>query len=360
MINLLGETIELGGKIKEYFFSQGEFFVNKPFVKDKRITKEISEITEDTTSSTSPSNKLKEGIGLPLLGTPSNDKDVTFLSEDAAALCQYVYEQDDFRPHKILYHTKSYVEKKNGWYIYNEKETRKTILQTAKNEIYCLLGHTIGSNKNSEEELCEILKGRLTRNRTGFFSKLFYQKNNNKIVRMAYVTEGTTAVPFDLESENENKRLILGDRIGDTIANVGQGLLGLSPQHTLSVQNAKIIAKYCDLKGIPLYFFGHSLGGGLAVANAIATGKPAIVFNMAGLHWSRLLRYKKNYDLLLTQHNILSYWTDNDFLSHRLWDLFLLKHNGNRYNIGSGKHDLIGICKKFHLTEMKNRKEIPF
>ena len=36
--------------------------------------------------------------------------------------------------------------------------------------------------------------------------------------------------------------------------------------------------------GYTLTFTGHSLGGSLANANALATGLPATIYNPAGLH----------------------------------------------------------------------------
>jgi hypothetical protein len=65
------------------------------------------------------------------------------------------------------------------------------------------------------------------------------------------------------------------------IANAGQALFGSSDQYDKSIDYAKIISK--NLGDKELTFTGHSLGGGLASANAIATDKKAFTFNAAGL-----------------------------------------------------------------------------
>ena len=105
-------------------------------------------------------------------------------------------------------------------------------------------------------------------------------------------------------------------------------------------------------------FIGHSLGGGIAVSCAIATSKPAIVFDMAGLHFLRLLKNKNKYDSLLRQHNILSYYIQGELLSTLPFTLLGLKHNGNRYKIAydesqsvADKHGMINICRLLYLRK---------
>lgn len=58
-------------------------------------------------------------------------------------------------------------------------------------------------------------------------------------------------------------------------------IFGLAEQYNQSTDNAKELKR--NLKDAELTFTGHSLGGGLAEANAIATGDNAITFNAAGL-----------------------------------------------------------------------------
>lgn len=94
---------------------------------------------------------------------------------------------------------------------------------------------------------------------SGFKSQLF-ERTVNGIKEYTYVTAGT-------------------DDFGDVAANILQ-LAGLSSQYEQSVANALELKR---LFGDAISFAGHSLGGGLAEANAIATGVSAITFNAAGL-----------------------------------------------------------------------------
>lgn len=101
-------------------------------------------------------------------------------------------------------------------------------------------------------------------------------------VKFAYCTKGT-----DVNSFND---WIFVDLL--------QGVSGFSLQHVHNVKNAITInEKINDLskskglnKVIPLFFCGHSLGGGLASAGAIASkGRHAITFNAAGLNFLGVL-----------------------------------------------------------------------
>jgi RHS repeat-associated protein len=103
--------------------------------------------------------------------------------------------------------------------------------------------------------------------RTGFKSAL-YERTIDGVTEYVYATAGTYT-----GSWKELK--------ADAIANAGQALFGNSDQYDQSIDNAKIIAK--NLGDKELTFTGHSLGGGLASANAIATDKNAYTFNAAGL-----------------------------------------------------------------------------
>lgn len=58
-------------------------------------------------------------------------------------------------------------------------------------------------------------------------------------------------------------------------------LLGISEQYQQSVTNAYSLSKKYSTS--ELTFVGHSLGGGLAAANALATDRNAITFNPAAL-----------------------------------------------------------------------------
>lgn len=115
----------------------------------------------------------------------------------------------------------------------------------------------------------------LNNNLTGFNSVIYKKVDSSHNIRsFAYCTAGTDPLSFN-------------DWI---FANFLQGLTGISLQHTQSVRNAKKLDKYCSKYNIPLYFIGHSLGGGLASNNALATGsRHAITFNAAGLSIFRVV-----------------------------------------------------------------------
>jgi len=70
------------------------------------------------------------------------------------------------------------------------------------------------------------------------------------------------------------------DLLKDGVADAKQ-LAGISVQYKESTEIAKGLKGKLD--GAELSFTGHSLGGGLAEANSIATGDKAITFNAAGL-----------------------------------------------------------------------------
>jgi RHS repeat-associated protein len=104
--------------------------------------------------------------------------------------------------------------------------------------------------------------------KTGFKSAL-YERTIDGVTEYVYATAGT-----DTGSWKELK--------ADAIANAGQAIFGNSDQYDQSIKNAKKIST--ALEGNELTFTGHSLGGGLASANAIATDKKAYTFNAAGLN----------------------------------------------------------------------------
>lgn len=73
----------------------------------------------------------------------------------------------------------------------------------------------------------------------------------------------------------------------DWVHNVRQGIGLQDRQYDLAIDLAK---KARQAFGEDLVITGHSLGGGLAAAGAIATDTPAVTFNAAGLHENTLER----------------------------------------------------------------------
>jgi RHS repeat-associated protein len=96
--------------------------------------------------------------------------------------------------------------------------------------------------------------------KTGFKSALYERTVKGK-TEYTYATAGTEDM---LDTKHDVKQIF-----------------GLSEQYTQSVNNAKQLK--INLKGAEITFTGHSLGGGLAEANANETGMYAITFNAAGL-----------------------------------------------------------------------------
>lgn len=68
--------------------------------------------------------------------------------------------------------------------------------------------------------------------------------------------------------------------IEDGIEDISQVTLG-APQYNVAIDNARKLSN--ELKDSELTFVGHSLGGGLAAAASMVTGKAAITFNRASV-----------------------------------------------------------------------------
>ena len=134
-----------------------------------------------------------------------------------------------------------------------EEEAARIANHVYRNEQVNLIGGWKLSSLN--------IKGvRYIDNASGFKSALYERTQNGK-VEYVYATAGT-----DFKELN------------DWSNNIKQ-IAGNSEQYDISMRNANIISK--SLKGKELTFVGHSLGGGMAAANAYKTKKHAITFNAA-------------------------------------------------------------------------------
>lgn len=293
------------------------------------------------------------------------------LVKDAAALCQLTYACDPNRAGDNLYHTAS-----KNWIPYLPEQS-KEFLSTRMNNLFeginwsqpNLLTSTnpyslsqkinFGMFKEllfgKDIDIIKTLDRRLSRKRIGFFSMLYYRRINCNL-EFAYVTAGTT---FNLRDHAWDAVL------DNVLVNLGQGFTGMSPQHTLAIQNSKIIDAVCKKNKWNLYFFGHSLGGGLAVANALATDRKAIVFNNAGLNRMR----NRLHNSYVKENDITCYYTDRDFLSTEkenkssvvfksLWKIATPQRIGTRQYLGSGGHGIDGICQEFGLDFFSTREQI--
>lgn len=121
----------------------------------------------------------------------------------------------------------------------------------------------------------------LTDNKSGFNSAVYEHqtgtdKKGNAIMEYAYVTQGSD---FDNGGNDwsENGKQAMGQ---------------FSQQYKTSTDNARTLSK--ALGGADLSFAGHSLGGGLACANALATGRDAYTFNAAGISPASRTMYQLN------------------------------------------------------------------
>lgn len=285
------------------------------------------------------------------------------LKKDAAALCQFVYACDPnrsgndkiyptcsggWKPYYMASQKSPYAKNMiNCLRLFAEKERNKNLIQSYMDVRNETILNKIGYNGIFGIFKKDIsIENRLANRISGFFSMIFYRKCESSQYDIAYVTAGTTG----------NMKNIYDLLVDNVTTNLLQGLIGVSPQYTRSIQNAKILAKFCECNTSirNLYFFGHSLGGGMAAANALATGHRAIIFNHAGLNiWRKIYGRIKNNNSM-----IVSYHTKNDFLTTETRQGWFLVNpllsvfcssalDGDRVLLGGGGHDLVGILEKY-------------
>lgn len=109
----------------------------------------------------------------------------------------------------------------------------------------------------------------------------------------------------------------------DMLTNIEQVLTD-SKQYKRSVEFAHLNKKeYPNIS-----FTGHSLGGGLASANALATGSKAVTFNAAGLTENTKTTLKLN-----KEANITSYVIQGELVDYLQWNLLGLEAEGNMHII---------------------------
>jgi hypothetical protein len=110
----------------------------------------------------------------------------------------------------------------------------------------------------------------------------------------------------------------------DWVNNFYQGTGYEGPQYTAAMELARMLSVVDGLEN-SLTFSGHSLGGGLASAAAVATGHNAYTFNAAGLHENTLyengqLRYGQDsltrYQNAAATSLIQAFYVDADILNY--------------------------------------------
>lgn len=96
--------------------------------------------------------------------------------------------------------------------------------------------------------------------RSGYFSAIY---RNGETGELVYANRGTEIGQAT-------------DRATDILQAIGKS----DPQYTRAMENARELKSH----GVNVTFTGHSLGGGLATAQAIVSGYRAVVFNPASVH----------------------------------------------------------------------------
>lgn len=181
----------------------------------------------------------------------------------------------------------------------------------------------------------------LTDGDSGFNSVLFKREVNGQTEYM-YVTEGTKSLT-------------------DLFENFEQ-LSGNSEQYALSINNAIAIKNYVVKNGGTLFFTGHSLGGGLASANALATGDIAFTYNAAGLGVSTLTHINGvngkslGENLRTNEHLINATVNRNEVLNH-YFSKVGLPAVGNRTELNGEDAETIDNYKKLADEHFKKAQE---
>lgn len=262
-------------------------------------------------------NELLSGKSNMLGNSPESERQNRNLIPDALALSSNIYCVSDESAQ--AYHTRSFYEHK-GWIWINDYFKYPNAFPE------------IDRNQNFHKFLLSVKdeKGeKYIDKRTGLVSGIFFQYVNNRLIRIAYVTKGTTPTSPK-----------------DWGANLKQGLDGNSALYQKSLKNASFINamfnQYIRDCGF-LYFFGHSLGGGLANYNAMTLKKPSVTFNAASVHPDSVIRNIKNYQDLVKNKAMIGVYVEGEVLSNP--DIYFngkkidlsnsvgLPKNGNRYKI---------------------------
>ena len=126
--------------------------------------------------------------------------------------------------------------------------------------------------------------------RSSYSGVLYYNKSADTYV---YANRGTN--PIDVR---------------DWVNNYQQGQGKGSRQYSIAIENAKLLSSALA----NLEFTGHSLGGGLAIAQALVTNRKAIVFNNADVHLNTIAEFDS--DFSNARNLITSYIVEGEALNH--------------------------------------------
>jgi hypothetical protein len=304
---------------------------------------------------------------------PSKDK-ISVI--DAVILCQYTYDKQTPGEKSIIEGIRSIIMKttstgtnsnrvvlkqndENADAIANLSDQHDEFIVKDGNNL--AVGITTSGNWTSVSST-EIPKGvNLKSKLSGLYSELYEKKAaNGQVECYVYCTAGTEKTSFTDWVWND----------------IQQGLTGISLQYTQSVRNAKELDKYCRTHKVPLFFVGHSLGGGLASNNAIVTSScHAITFNAAGLNPFRiiatlLVNTKGEFNITERSSRVHPFVIEGEFVSKLKWigEPALGKHQtitldkntirqGNQYiKVGElntfGRHGLLNFLKLKNLEQL--------
>ncbi len=144
---------------------------------------------------------------------------------------------------------------------------------------------------------------------TGFAGEVYYNSVQNMFVMAFRGTENS---------------------IQDIITDMLQAVTGMSLQYNNAVKYGKQLVESVGVDNV--MFTGHSLGGGLASAAAVATGAPAVTFNAAGLSHLRGREYSPS---------VTAYYVENEILNGIQNTTWLPDAYGDRYYIRPAASDVL-------------------
>ena len=141
-----------------------------------------------------------------------------------------------------------------------------------------LMARAVYRDENEKKDLKELAKAGwfISNIKTSIRSNMNYTKLGENglqstIFQRTNAKTGKTEYAYVFAGTNS---------IEDGIEDISQVTLG-APQYNVAIDNARKLSN--ELKDSELTFVGHSLGGGLAAAASMATGKAAITFNRASV-----------------------------------------------------------------------------
>ena len=152
-----------------------------------------------------------------------------------------------------------------------------------------------GTSRLSDQQVRDTFGDglKLQSKKNGYFAAIYYDSKREAYI---YVNRGSGTNPFDE-----------GDWRSNFLQNKGLE----APQFEQAIANAKYLAE--NYKDTTLIYSGHSLGGGLAAAQAQITGRTAYVFNSSGLHINTLARHGNSFKGI--ENNVISYNVAGDGLT---------------------------------------------